>query len=221
MLDKKRGLTAPLISACALLGLLSIAAPAAVASSGPSWYINCAVQHLGIYQLTNSPPSTQAKCKGTSGSVNIFSFQLNYAGATFTVGSGTSAQIFFAATAAGAMSGTWVLKDMATSQTISSGSFSASASDTTGSCSTSNQVTASGTANSGKVVTNGDAMRMTISYTATGGGVFSLCSGGSSPSSTDTQVGVSAAVPEFGVGAVLPAALALLLLRLKLRPSAR
>jgi hypothetical protein len=205
-----------------MLGLLLMAATPVLADADPSWYINCGVQVLGVYQLTNSAPAIQAMCKGTSGSVNVFAFQLNYAGGTFTVGSQTNAQIFFAATAAGTISGTWTLNDVSASHVISSGSFSGSAVDTKNSCSILNELTAPGTANSGQIVTHGDDMRMTISYTATGGGTFSICSGGASPSSTDTQVGVGAlGVPEFGAAAALPAALALLLLRLRTRNSAR
>ena len=218
---KKETLLASTLTFGITIGLLSMAATPAVASSDPSWFINCGVQHLGIYQLSNSAPLTQAMCQGTSGNVNIFSVQLSYAGGPFTGGSLTGARIFFAATAAGGISGTWTLNDVSTSKTISSGSFAASATDTTGSCTPLNQVTSQGTANSGQIVTQGDTMRMTISYSATGGGVFSLCSGGSSPSSTNTQIGVSAAVPEFGAAAALPAALAFLLLRLKTRSSTR
>lgn len=215
MLGRKRdALLASTLTLGLTIGLLSMTATPVFASTGASWYVNCGVEVLGIYQLTNTAPTTQAMCKGTSGSTNIFSFQLNYAGGTFTVGTQTNAQIFFAATAAGDISGTWTLRDVSTSQVISSGSFSGSAVDTTNSCSVLNTITASGTSNAGRVVTQGDDMRMTISYTATGGGTFSLCSGGSSPSSTDTQVGVTAAVPEFGATVALPAALAFLLLRL-------
>jgi hypothetical protein len=218
---KKETLMASALAVGMMIGLLSMIATPVRADTDPSWYINCAVVHLGIYQLTNSAPLTQAMCKGTSGSENVFAFQLNYAGPTFTVGSQSNAQIFFAASAAGGISGTWTLNDISTGHTISSGSFSGAAVDTTNSCSLLNELTPSGTPNAGQLVTNGDDMRMTISYTATGGGVFSICSGGSSPSSTDTQIGVGAAVPEFGAAAALPAALGLLLLRLRTRNSTR
>jgi hypothetical protein len=211
-------LATSLLTVGLVLGMASLAAPV-LADSDPSWYINCAV-HVGpVYQLSNTAPVTQAKCAGTSGSTNVLAFQLNYAGPTFTVGSQSNGQIFFAATAAGTISGTWVLNDVSTGHTISSGSFTGSAVDTTGACSTLNEMTPPGTANAGQVVTHGDDMRLTISYSATGGGTFSICSGGSSPSSTDTQVGVSASVPEFGAAAALPAALALLLIRLRMRRS--
>ncbi len=201
------------------LGLLSFVVTPVMADSDPSWYINCAVKLGPVYQLTNNAPVTQAKCTGTSGSINVFSFQLSYGGPTFTVGQSSNSQIFFAATAAGTVSGTWVLNDVSTGKTISSGSFSGSAVDTTGNCSTLNEMTQPGTPNTGQVVTHGDTMRMTISYTATGGGTFSLCSGGPSASGTDTQIGVTASVPEFGAAAVLPAALAFLFVRLITRKS--
>ncbi len=205
-----------------IVGILPIVATPVSANSDPSWYINCAV-HIGLlYQLTNNAPVTQAQCAGTSGSINVFSFQLSYGDPTFTVGASSNAQIFFAATAAGSISGTWVLNDVSTGKTISSGSFSGSATDTTGACSILNTLTAPGTANTGQVVTNGDTMRMTISYTATGGGTFSICSGGTSPSSTDTQVGVSdTPVPEFGLAALVPAALGFFLLSLRTRRSTK
>ncbi len=221
MREGLRGPATLVMAALLLLALPSMTAAPALANTGsdPSWYINCDV-HIGpVYQLTNSPPSPQAECHGTTGTINVFSFQLSYGGPTFTVGSLSGAQIFFAATAAGTITGTWTLNDVSTGTAISTGSFSGAAVDTSGACSALNKLTQPGTPNTGKVVTTGDTMRMTISYTATGGGTFSICSGGASPSSTDTRVGVSAAVPEFGVAAALPAALALLLIRMRTRHS--
>ncbi len=216
-------LKASIMAAGMFVGLLSVIGSPALADSpgDPSWYINCAVHIPGpIYALSNAAPATQAKCNGTSGSINVFAFQLNYAGPTFTVGTSTNAQVFYASTATGTITGTWTLNDVTTSKVISSGSFGGSVVDATNTCSILNEFTPAGTANTGVVVTHGDDVRLTITYTASvGGGTVSICSGGLSPSSTDTQVGVDAAVPQFGVAAVIPAAFALLLVRLLARRS--
>jgi len=188
-----------------VMGLLGMMAVPVHAATDPIWYLDCTNP---TPTLDQSNPVASGTCAATA---TLTASGLS--GASFLVGSTSNVQITVQGAVANA--GSYTLTDTTTSTTIATGTFSGAG--TVAGCSAfGNTVLGSGAGNVGTKVTATDTLTLTISFTSPSGGA-ALCTGQAAGSNTSTSIGISAAVPEFAIGAILPVALGLFLLKAKVR----